>query len=165
MLEREPAAADIMQRPPRPPMQRLLERRSLLGSLAHGAVMFAIVVAVYAMATALALPSTQLGALAFTALVAGNLGLILLYRAGTSLWNTLRQPNIAFWVVAPVTLVVLVLVTRFESPARWFGFAPPPAGPWLLALLLPLLTAALLKAIQSRRPSLDEAAPRSDRHI
>ena len=165
VLEREPAATDIMQRPPRPPMQRLLDLRSLLGSLAHGAVMFAIVVAVHAMATALALPSTQLGALAFTALVAGNLGLILLYRAGTSLWNTLRQPNTAFWVVAPVTLLVLVLVTRFESPARWFGFAPPPAGPWLFGLLLPLLTAALLKAIQPRRSPMDEAAPRSDRRI
>ena len=45
---REPAAVDIMQRPPRPSTQRLLGVRSLLASLAHGAVMFVVVVLVYA---------------------------------------------------------------------------------------------------------------------
>lgn len=153
VFEREPAAANIMQRPPRPPTQSLMGARSLLSSLAQGIVMFTTVVAAYMLGIALALPSTQLGALAFTALVAGNLGLIMLYRAGTSLWNTLSQPNTAFWVVAPVTLAMLTVVTQLELPARWFGFAPPPAGPWLLALLLPLLTAMLLNAIQSQWPS------------
>jgi Ca2+-transporting ATPase len=150
VFEREPAAPGIMQRPPRPPTQRLLGMRSLLGSLAHGAVMFAIVVAVYAMGSALALPPSQLGALAFTALVAGNVGLIMLYRTGTSVWNALRQPNATFWVVVPVTLAVLAVVTRFELPAGWFGFTPPPAGPWLIALLLPLLVVVLLNVLPSR---------------
>ncbi|HUH89608.1 MAG TPA: cation transporting ATPase C-terminal domain-containing protein, partial [Lysobacter sp.] len=92
----------------------------------------------------------QLGALAFTALVAGNVGLIMLYRTGTSVWNALRQPNATFWVVVPVTLAVLAVVTRFELPAGWFGFTPPPAGPWLIALLLPLLVVVLLNAPPSR---------------
>jgi len=151
VFEREPAAADIMKRPPRPPRQHLLRLRSLLESLAQGAVMFAVVAAIYALGSALALPSAQLGALAFTALVAGNLGLIMLYRTGESLWSTLRQPNPAFWSVTVAALAMLVLVTRVRLPAHWFGFAPPPAGPWLLALLSPLLVAALLNAVQAQR--------------
>jgi Ca2+-transporting ATPase len=106
----------------------------------------------YALGHSLALPATQLGALAFTALVAGNLGLIVLYRAGASLSTSLRKPNPAFWVVTLSALGVLTLVTRFELPAQWFGFAPPPPGPWLLALLTPFAVAAAMKAMQQSRP-------------
>ena len=113
--------------------------------------MFAAVVAVYAMGNALSLPAAQVGALAFTALVTGNLGLIVVYRSGGSLWHTLRMPNVAFAVVAAGALMVLAIVTRLPVPARWFGFEPPPTAPWLFALLLPLAVAALLKA--SRRES------------
>ena len=148
VFEREPEASDIMRRPPRPPTQRLPDLRSLFASASHGAAMFAIVVAFYLLGTGLALASPQLAALAFTALVAGNLGLIVLYRAGRSLWHTLCQPNPAFWVVAPLTLALLALVTRFEPVARWFGFAPPPLEIWLLALLVPLAAAGLLKSVQ-----------------
>jgi P-type Ca2+ transporter type 2C len=101
---------------------------------------------VYAMGRVLSLPPTQVGALAFTALVAGNLGLIVVYRSGASLWHTLRMPNAAFAVVAAGAMTMLTIVTRVPVPARWFGFEPPPTAPWLLALLLPLAVAALLKA-------------------
>ena len=113
--------------------------------------MFAAVVAVYAMGHLLSLPATQVGALAFSALVTGNLGLIVVYRSGNSLWHTLRMPNAAFAAVAAGALMVLAIVTRLPAPARWFGFEPPPTAPWLFALLLPLAVAALLKA--SRRES------------
>jgi threonine dehydrogenase-like Zn-dependent dehydrogenase len=43
-------------------------------------------------------------------------------------------------------MTMLAIVTRVPVPARWFGFEPPPTAPWLLALLLPLAVAALLKA-------------------
>jgi len=144
VFEREPAAGDIMRRPPRPPAERLLDVRSLLASLAHGAAMFAVVALVYAIGRADMLPPTQSAAAAFTALVTGNLGLILLYRSGTSLWDSLCRRNAAFWFVVIGALALLVAVTRFELPARWFGFAPPPFGLWSLALLLPPLVAVLL---------------------
>ena len=151
VFEHESATDDIMRRPPRPSTERLLGARSMLGSLVQGGVMFAAVVAVYALGVADALPSPQVGALAFTAVVAGNLGLILLYRTGASLWKTLRKPNLAFWIVSLMALAVVSAVTRFEVPARWFGFEPPPAGLWLVALALPILLAALLKAVQRER--------------
>jgi Ca2+-transporting ATPase len=151
VFEREPAAVDIMKRPPRPPAQALMGLRSLLACLGQGAVMFVLVVGIYAWGVALDLPSAQLGALAFTALVAGNLGLITLYRAGASLSVTLRNPNPAFWAVALTALGLLAVVTQVEIPARWFGFAPPPASAWFLALLLPILVATRLRALQPKR--------------
>lgn len=113
--------------------------------------MFAAVAAAYAAGRALSLPAAQVGALAFTALVTGNLGLIVVYRAGTSLWRTLRAPNAAFAVVAAGAAAMLLVVTRLPGPARLFGFEPPPMAPWLLAILLPLAVAALLKAGRRER--------------
>ncbi|MES2859073.1 MAG: cation-translocating P-type ATPase [Pseudomonadota bacterium] len=148
VFEREtaPASEDIMRRPPRSPTARLLGVRALMGNLLRGGAMFAAVVAVYATGQAMSLPAAQVGALAFTALVAGNLGLIVVYRAGASLWETLRMRNVAFAVVAAGATAMLVVVTLLPVPARLFGFEPPPMAPWLLALLLPLAVAALLKA-------------------
>ncbi|MFC7301702.1 cation-translocating P-type ATPase [Cognatiluteimonas weifangensis] len=152
VFEREPAAADLMRRPPRPQGQRLLDLPSLFGSLGHGAVMFAVVVAIHALATARALPHAQVSALAFTALVAGNLGLIALYRSGASAWDALRQRNVAFWIVGGAALAVLCTVTLLPGPARWFGFQPPPGEIWLPALLAPLLVAVALRIVRDWLP-------------
>ena len=149
--ESEAKGADIMRRAPRPPTARLLGVRSLVGNLLRGGAMFAAVAAAYAAGRALSLPAAQVGALAFTALVTGNLGLIVVYRAGTSLWRTLRAPNAAFAVVAAGAAAMLLVVTRLPGPARLFGFEPPPMAPWLLAILLPLAVAALLKAGRRER--------------
>ena len=149
--ESEAKGADIMRRAPRPPTARLLGVRSLIGNLLRGGAMFAAVAAAYAAGRALSLPAAQVGALAFTALVTGNLGLIVVYRAGTSLWRTLRAPNAAFAVVAAGAAAMLLVVTRLPGPARLFGFEPPPMAPWLLAILLPLAVAALLKAGRRER--------------
>ena len=46
---------------------------------------------------------------------------------------------------------MLLVVTRLPGPARLFGFEPPPMAPWLLAILLPLAVAALLKAGRRER--------------
>lgn len=151
VFEREPAAAGIMHRPPRPSAQRLLDRRSLLASLALGIIMFLIVVLMYVLGMVTMLPDSQASALAFTALVSGNLSLILMYRSGTSLRDSLHRRNVAFWIVVVMTLSLLTIVTRLDLPSQWFGFSPPPLGLWLFALLLPLLTSALLAVFRHRR--------------
>ena len=143
-FEREPPAADIMRRPPRLASQRLLDTRSFVASIGHGGAMFASVALIYLMAPLLGLPATELGALAFTALVGGNLGLIVLYRSG-SLRDALLRPNKVLRLIAPVTLLLLAVVTLMDAPAAWFGFVPPPPSLWLIALVLPLSTAAALK--------------------
>ena len=116
VFERERATEDLMRRPPRARSQRLLSRATLARGLAQGAVMLGAVVAVYAAGVALALPQAQLGAMAFLALVVGNLGLIALNRSGASLWQALRTPNPAFWIVTVAALGLALAVTHWSLP-------------------------------------------------
>ncbi|MBF6024833.1 cation-translocating P-type ATPase [Lysobacter niastensis] len=150
VFEREPASADIMRRPPRSLKEPMLGLRGLLGSLSHGLLMFAAVVIIYSLGARQGLTDPQLGALAFTALVIGNLGLVVLYRTGETVWATLRARNPAFITVATLAMVILVAVTRLAGPSSWFGFSAPPWGLWLAALALPLTMVALLHLVRFR---------------
>lgn len=151
VFEREPAAADVMQRPPRSPCRRLLDARTLFGSLGQGLVVFAAVAAIYALGRASEVSTPQLAALSFTALVVGNLGLIVVNRAGAAHRRWWRQSNPAFWIVTLSALSLLFLVTRFEGPGHPFRFAPPPLGLSLVALLLPLLVLGLAEGWRGMR--------------
>lgn len=150
-FEREAPAADLMQRKPRSPQARLLTLRSLVSSLGQGFMMFLVVAAIYLAGNRMGLPAGESAALAFTALVAGNIGLILLYRSGDGVLARLRQPNAAFWTIAVLAIGFLVLATQVAATAEWFRFSPPPLGPWLLALLVPIVIAPALGWIRVRR--------------
>jgi len=145
VFEREPAASDVMRRPPRAPTHRLLDARTLFGCLGQGAAVFAMVAAVYVLGRVEAVSAAQLAALSFTALVVGNLGLIVVNRAGSTRRRWWRQSNPAFWIVALSALGLLLLITRFEGPGVPFRFAPPPLGLSLIALLLPLAALGLIE--------------------
>jgi P-type Ca2+ transporter type 2C len=131
VFEREPPAEDIMRRPPRAPDARLINAATFAGSIGRGLLAFVAVLAVYLLAGRAGLATTQQAALAFTALVIGNLGLIVLHRSGGSLWRALRRPNPAFAIVSALTLALLAAITLLPGASAWFGFAPPPL-PWLL---------------------------------
>ena len=77
-------------------------------------------------------------------------GLILLYRSGDSVLARLRQPNAAFWIIALLALGFLFLATQVATTAEWFRFSPPPLGPWLMALLLPIMVAPALGFLRAR---------------
>lgn len=151
VFEREPAAANVMQRPPRPPSQRLLDAQTLFGSLGQGLAVFAAVAAIYALGRASEVSTPQLAALSFTALVVGNLGLIVVNRAGAAHSRWWQQSNPAFWIVTLSALSLLFLVTRFEGPGLPFRFAPPPLDLSLAALLLPLLVLSLIEGWRGMR--------------
>ena len=153
VFEREPPADDIMRRPPRAPGMRLIDAATFAGSVGRGLTAFAAVLTVYLLAGRYGLQASQQGALAFTALVIGNLTLIVSYRSGNSLWQTLHRPNRAFTLVATFTLALLAAVTLLEVPGAWFGFSPAPL-PWLLfaaATPVAVLLAADLIGRSSRR--------------
>jgi len=148
VLEREPPAPDLMRRPPRPPAQPLLGIAMLLASLAQGAAVFAIVALVHVIAGSVLAPA-QAGALAFTTLVAGNLGLLLLYREGATTRQLLWQRNAAFWWVTGA-IALLVLLLRVPAVAAKLGFAVPPVAWWLMAIVAPLATSLLMRAAAAR---------------
>ncbi|MBB1061470.1 cation-translocating P-type ATPase [Marilutibacter spongiae] len=151
VFEREPAAPDVMQRPPRPPAQRLLDLRTVVGSLGQGLVVFAAVTAVYVAGRASGVSTPQLAALSFVALVVGNLGLIVVNRAGAARMHGWARSNPAFWFVVLPAMGLLILVTRLEGPGRPFGFAPPPLGLSAAAALLPLLALIAVEAWRALR--------------
>ena len=147
VFEREPPAADAMQRAPRPRTQRMIDPRMLLTSLMQGGVMFAAVAIVLALGLQAGVPAPQRAALAFTSLVAGNIGLIILYRGDGSLRNALLQRNVAFWLVSAGALALLTAVSHVAPIATAFGFEPPPLRWWLPALIGPLVLAVTMKTV------------------
>ncbi len=145
-LEREPPADDLMRRPPRATQARLIDRRRFLGSVVRGVLVFVAVLAIYLYARWTALPASQQAALAFIALVIGNLGLIVAHRNGETLRQAIFRPNPAFLAVIVPTLALLAAITQWQTPGRWFGFSPPPLFGTLAAATLPLLLVWSLEA-------------------
>ena len=100
--------------------------------------------ATYAIALGAGLPHAQLSALAFTAIVAGNLFLILLHRSGRSIGQALRTPNNAFWIVVVAASSMLCVAILHPTVAALFNFEPPPARMLVVAVGLPLLAVVVL---------------------
>ncbi len=150
VFEREPPAKNIMRRPPRAPDARMIDVATFAGSVGHGLIAFAAVLGVYLLAGRSGLHTSQQGALAFTALVIGNLTLIVSYRSGGSLWQALRQPNPAFAIVSALTLALLIAINLLPGPGAWFGFAPPSLS-WLsLAMTTPVAVLLAVDLIARR---------------
>ena len=93
VLEREPPAPDLMRRPPRPATARLVDLRTFAASVLRGLVVLGAVIAVYFAAIAAGSLHAQAAALAFAALVCGNLGLVMLHRARPSPGHVLHARN------------------------------------------------------------------------
>ncbi len=151
VLEREPPPDDIMQRPPRPADHPLLDRATLFASLGQGLVMFLAVALTYLLGVRAGLADAQLAALSFTAIVTGNLFLILLHRSGGSIWRALRTPNAAFWIVAVAASGVLALAILHPAVAGLFDFVQPPAPLLAVAVALPLLAIIALDLLRRLR--------------
>jgi Ca2+-transporting ATPase len=125
-----------MERPPRPPGERLFDSASLLLAIALGASVLAGALAVYAWALSSQRPAGEAQALAFAAIIAGNLALIVANRSGErTLWQALAASNRAFaWIVAGA-LAALLAAVYAPSAAEVFRFHPPRASDmaWAMA--------------------------------
>ena len=151
VLEREPPAPDLMQRPPRAATARLVDLRTFAASVLRGLVVLGAVIAVYLAAAASGRIHAEAAALAFAALVCGNLGLVMLHRARPRPGRMLHARNVAFRIVAAAALAAVAAATLLPAPAHWFGFLPVPATWLAAAAALPLLALALLRLL-SRPP-------------
>ena len=132
VFEAEEDEAGVMHRPPRRLGEPLFGGRGLLLGFVQGLAVLAVDVALYGWALA-AHGEPAARAIAFTAVVLGNLGLILLNRAGSrSLLATLRLRNRPqLWVNAGA-LAFLAVALFVPAVRNLFLFATP--HPELLAL-------------------------------
>jgi Ca2+-transporting ATPase len=139
VFEGEPAEADLMQRPPRDPEAPLFGRQAMLLALVQGLGVLLVVLLGYGWAIG-HLPEPQARAFGFTALVVGNLALILSNRSSSrSLWFTLRVPNRTLWLVTGFAATMLGLTLYVPPLAQLFQFAPLSSAALAGALALGLL--------------------------
>jgi Ca2+-transporting ATPase len=134
VFENEPADDDVMQRPPRDPSEPLLAGGMLLEGVLQGLGVLAVVLALFVWGRQ-QLDEPQARALAFSALVLGNLALILSSRAGPrGLLASLRVPNRMLWGVSGFTLGLLALALYLPVLTGVLQMAP--LSPGLLGLAL-----------------------------
>ena len=136
VFENEPADEDVMRQPPRDPAAPLFAGGILVQAVLQGLGVLATVLGVYVWGTQ-QLDESHARALAFTALVLGNLALIISNRAGPrGLLASLRVPNRMLWGVTGFTLGLLALAL----------YLPPLTGVLKMAPLSPDLLAVALAA-------------------
>lgn len=153
VFENEPADEDVMRQPPRDPQAPLFAGGAVVQAVLQGLGVLGAVLAVYVWGTA-QLEESQARALAFAALVLGNLALILSNRAGPrGLLASLRVPNRLLWAVAAFTLTLLALalyLPPLTAVLRMAPLSPLPLGVALAAALLCLLWAESLRVLYRR---------------
>ena len=136
VFEAEPGGKNIMQRPPRDPSAPLFDARMLATSLALGAGVLAGVAGIYAWTLHAGRTPEESRALAFAAIVFGNLAMILAWRSqGRPIVRALGRRNPAFWGVVAAALAALAAVLYVPAAAAIFRFAAPAAGDLALAAL------------------------------
>ena len=160
VFEAEPAERGAMHRPPRPAGARLFDRASVARSLAQGLVVLASVFALYAWAMQSGVGEGPARAMAFAALVLGNLGLILANRSHGSMLVELREvSNPTLWALLAGALAALLAVLYVEPLRELFRFAPLSAPELGASVAAAAASFAVVAAIFRPRAS---AAERSD---
>jgi Ca2+-transporting ATPase len=155
VFEAESGEREAMLRPPRNPNEPLFSGSMLVASLGLGAAALLAVVLSYAWALRAGMAQDEMRALAFAAIVFGNLGLIFANRSRfESILATLARPNPALWWVTLGALAALALAVYLPPLAGVFRFEPlgaAEAGVALAAGLAGALWSELWKRSVSRR--------------
>lgn len=124
VFEAQPEEENAMRRPPRAPKAPMFGRRVIGVSLAQGAAVLVVVIAVYALALQLGRPESEARALTFGTFLIANLGLIFTNRSWSqraARWSLNDKP---LWSVTLGAMLFLALVIYVPSLARLFRFAP-----------------------------------------
>ena len=132
-FEAEPAERNVMRRPPRSPQEPLFGRQVILLSLLQGTLLLLTTLIVLGYALHQGAAEGEARALAFSTLVIGNIGLILVNRSWQlNIFSSLKNRNSALWWVVGGALSFLLLALHLQFLREIFHFAP--LTPYQLAL-------------------------------
>lgn len=107
-FENEPEEADVMTRPPRPTNARIFDKAILWLGVKQGLALLAWVIFVYWFSRQNGFDSEQARTLTFTAMIVGDIWLILINRSWSrSFFSSLKQKNGILWSVLGITVLVL----------------------------------------------------------
>jgi Ca2+-transporting ATPase len=149
-----------MRRPPRRVDAPLFDRRVVVVSLLQGLSLLAASLACFAIGLDHSGSDDVARAMAFTTLIGGNVGLILVNRSWTaSVFSVLGRRNLAAWAVtlgAVATLAAALLVPFLQ---RLFRFGPVPVHDLGIAAALGLGSLAWFEMVKAARPAWLRDAP------
>ena len=152
VFEAEPAAPDLMRRPPRNPSEPLFGRQTLTFSLIQGFVTFAVLAVLYGMVLRQRQDELEARALAFTALIVANLGLILTNRSWSRTAAAMvRVRNPALWWVTGGAAAFLALVLSVPSAREVFRFSPVHPDDLAICVVVGLVPVVLFEIFKTRR--------------
>jgi len=135
VFEADPAADDLMRRPPRRRETGLLGRGALAGLLARGLALTVGVLGLYLTLLASGTATEPARGVAIAALIAGQVLLVLVERAGERpLWRVGAKGNQALVWIIGATLASLIAVEYVGPLASLLRLAPPSASGWVAAI-------------------------------
>jgi Ca2+-transporting ATPase len=142
VFQAEPAAADIMSRPPRDPAAPLLPRAAVIPSAVSGAVLAVTSFAMYSWLWQ-SLGEAQARAVSLIVLIAGYQTLVFAERLALPALTVERIPRtLIFWTVWAASAVSLLLILYIPAAARMFRVEPPSGAHAAVAVLLGVLAVA-----------------------
>ena len=152
-FEAEPPEQDVMRRPPRSVTSRLFDGWMIATGVLQGASVLLAVAVLYALVLDAGTPEPQARAMAFAAIVFGNVGLILASRSRqATLVETLRRPNPALrWIVSGA-LLGLALALYVQPMQEIFRFASLSGNQLLLSVAAAALGLTWLELYKWLRP-------------
>jgi Ca2+-transporting ATPase len=160
VFEAEPEEEDVMKRPPRRPEEPLFSKRVVTLALLQGAVVLAIVLAVFAIAFSRGQGAEDARALAFTTLIVSNLALILTNRSWTrTILQSFRSRNGALLWVLGGAVAFLALLLSVPPVRQLFGFSKLHLDDLVLCLAAGAFSIAWFegfKVLRSRNPLLSK---------
>jgi Ca2+-transporting ATPase len=155
VLELEPEERDVMDRPPRSVGTHLLDWVTTAWSLGLGFIGLASVLFVVALARRQGLSGGAQRTLAFVALVAGNLSMLLTSRRATEpFWTSLGARNTAIAAVTTAATAVTAVAVAVPAVRDLLGFEPCTARDLALAAfgaITPTLAFDALKVLAGKR--------------
>ena len=150
VFEAEPAERGAMRRPPRPVRARLFSRAMIAAGIAQGVVVLASVLTIYGWMVAHSVSDESARAMAFCAIVAGNIGLIFVNRAPESTRNEHHgAANPTLWWLVGGTVGGLLLSLYLEPLRSVFRFAPLTAAELGMSTAAGVAGLALLTLVRS----------------
>ncbi len=150
VFEAEPAEPGNMNRPPRARDATMIDRRILIGSVLQGLVVLAVVLVVFAWASARFPDSSDsVRSLTFMALMVSNVGLILANRSwDRSAWALLKTYNPVFPWIAAAALAGVVGVTYLPGLNGILHFVAVPLALTGVAVLAGLGSLVLVEGLK-----------------
>ena len=158
-LGADPPRPDVMQRPPRDPQARILDRRRIVTLVVLGGWMAAVTLVVFAVARD---TSDERGTtMAFTTFVLFQVVNSVNVRTGwNSVFSKRTLTNPALWISLTSVTALQVVVVQVSPVADVFGAEPLPLTGWLIAVACALSILVLSEAARAvRRSRRHETTP------